>query len=201
MVGFLHGFLLSVVLVKMERPLNVYTSQNPRQHVVFIEIQPNAYNKYPSQTAGVTLIFSGVVSFCIFEFCQYSGCGHISKSNTLQIQSLLFLQLFPNSSNNLLLVTDGFWRSPLLITDYIIPLIIVRCTVSWINDTNCLKKCEIHIYKNLPSQDKSWREDINKQRGFPPNQCTYCTVRIWLVFTLTTRRLGFCPVYTFNGKD
>ncbi len=24
-------------------------------------------------------------------------------------------------------------------------------------------------------------------------------VRIWLVFTLTTRRLGFCTVYTFTG--
>jgi hypothetical protein len=26
--------------------LNVYTGQNPRRHVVFIEIQPNKYNKY-----------------------------------------------------------------------------------------------------------------------------------------------------------
>ncbi len=31
------------------------------------------------------------------------------------------------------------------------------------------------IYKNAPPQNKSWREDINKQTGFPPNQCTYCT--------------------------
>jgi hypothetical protein len=48
-----------------EGALNVYTRQNTRWHVVFIEIQPNAYYKYMSQTAGVTLIFSGVVSFCI----------------------------------------------------------------------------------------------------------------------------------------
>ncbi len=27
----------------------------------------------------------------------------------------------------------------------------------------------------------------------------YNIVHILLVFTLTTRRLGFCPVYTFNG--
>ncbi len=33
----------------------------------------------------------------------------------------------------------------------------------------------MHIYKNAPPQNKSWREDINKQTGFPPNQCTYCT--------------------------
>jgi hypothetical protein len=26
--------------------LNVYTGQNPRRHVVFIEIQPNAYYNY-----------------------------------------------------------------------------------------------------------------------------------------------------------
>ncbi len=32
-----------------------------------------------------------------------------------------------------------------------------------------------HIYKNLPPQDKSWREDVNKQTEFPLNQCTYCT--------------------------
>ncbi len=137
------------------------------------------------------------------------------------------------------------------------------------------------------TQHKSWHEDINKQTGFPPNQCTYCThlagfyqrpcitrqltpavlclgwldvywkfsgsckgrtgppaydqscpaviwgvLQLWkrritkwctlstastklsisgtrrasslpyfsLVFTLTTRRLGFCTVYTFNGE-
>jgi hypothetical protein len=33
--------------------LNVYTGQNPRQHVVLIEILPNAYNNYLSQTAWV----------------------------------------------------------------------------------------------------------------------------------------------------
>jgi hypothetical protein len=32
-----------------------------------------------------------------------------------------------------------------------------------------------HIYKNLPPQDKSWGEDVNKQTEFPLNQCTYCT--------------------------
>ncbi len=36
----------------------------------------------------------------------------------------------------------------------------------------CVK---MHIYKNVPPQDESCREDINKQTGFPPNQCTYCT--------------------------
>jgi hypothetical protein len=33
------------------RPLNVYTGQNPRQHVVLIEIQLNACNNYLPQTA------------------------------------------------------------------------------------------------------------------------------------------------------
>ncbi len=51
-------------------PLNVDTGLNPRRHVVFIEIQPNAYSKYLSWTAGVTLIFFWVVSFCIFEFAR-----------------------------------------------------------------------------------------------------------------------------------
>ncbi len=37
------------------RPLNVYTGQNPRQPVVLIEIQPNVYSNYLSQTAGVNL--------------------------------------------------------------------------------------------------------------------------------------------------
>ncbi len=27
----------------------------------------------------------------------------------------------------------------------------------------------------IPSQNKSWCQDINKQTGFPPSQCTYCT--------------------------
>ncbi len=61
------------------KSLNVYTTQNPRRHVVFIEILPNAYDNYLSQTAGVTKIFSGVVSFCIFKFRPY--WRHISKSN------------------------------------------------------------------------------------------------------------------------
>ncbi len=39
------------VVVRELKALNVYTSQNPRRHVVFIEIQPNAYYKYMSQTA------------------------------------------------------------------------------------------------------------------------------------------------------
>jgi hypothetical protein len=32
-------------------------------------------------------------------------------------------------------------------------------------------------------------------------QISVHVVRIWLVFTLTTRRLGFCPVYTFYGLE
>jgi hypothetical protein len=40
--------------------------KNPRQHVVLIEIQPNAYKKHFSYKAGVMLIFFGVISFCIF---------------------------------------------------------------------------------------------------------------------------------------
>jgi hypothetical protein len=35
--------------------LNVYAEQKPRQHVVLIEIQPNRYNDYFPQTAGVNL--------------------------------------------------------------------------------------------------------------------------------------------------
>jgi hypothetical protein len=52
-------------------PLNVYTGQNPRQHVVLIEIQPNAYHNYLSQTAWATLTFFGVISYCIFGIHQY----------------------------------------------------------------------------------------------------------------------------------
>jgi hypothetical protein len=40
-------------------PLNVDTRQNPRRHVVFIKIQPNAYHKYLYQTAGVILTLFG----------------------------------------------------------------------------------------------------------------------------------------------
>ncbi len=55
------------------------TRQNPRRYVVFIEIQPNEYNKYLFLMAGITLIFFGVVSFCIFDFRR---CwGQISKPN------------------------------------------------------------------------------------------------------------------------
>jgi hypothetical protein len=50
--------------------LNEDTGQNPRRHIVLVEIQPNAYNKYLSQTAGVILIFLGVISFCKFRFCK-----------------------------------------------------------------------------------------------------------------------------------
>jgi hypothetical protein len=50
------------------RPLNVYTRQKPRRHVVFIEIQPNAYNNYLSQTAGVILTFAGVIISVDLEF-------------------------------------------------------------------------------------------------------------------------------------
>jgi hypothetical protein len=35
----------------MVKPLNVYPGQNSRRHVFLIEIQPNAYNIYLSQTA------------------------------------------------------------------------------------------------------------------------------------------------------
>jgi hypothetical protein len=41
------------------QPLKVYTGQSPRQRVVLIEIQPNAYNNYLSQTAGVITFFWG----------------------------------------------------------------------------------------------------------------------------------------------
>ncbi len=44
-------------------PLNVYTGQNPRRHVILIEIQPNAYNNYLSETARVILTFFGVIYF------------------------------------------------------------------------------------------------------------------------------------------
>jgi hypothetical protein len=39
--------------------------QNPRRHVVFIEICPNAYNNYLSQRAGVILYFCrfGIIKF------------------------------------------------------------------------------------------------------------------------------------------
>jgi hypothetical protein len=47
-------------------PLNVYTGQNPRRPVVLIEIEPNAYKNYLSQTAGVILTFFGVICFCRF---------------------------------------------------------------------------------------------------------------------------------------
>jgi hypothetical protein len=40
-------------------PLNVYTGQNPRQHVVLIAIQTNANNNYLSETAGIILTFLG----------------------------------------------------------------------------------------------------------------------------------------------
>ncbi len=43
--------------------LNVYTGQIPRQHVILIEIQPNAYNYYLSAMAGVILTFFGVIYF------------------------------------------------------------------------------------------------------------------------------------------
>ncbi len=56
------------------KSLNVYTGQNTRWHVILIEIQPNAYNKYLSPTAGVILIFFGVISFCIFGICLYKLC-------------------------------------------------------------------------------------------------------------------------------
>ncbi len=47
-------------------PLNVYTGQKPRRPVVFIEIEPNAYNNYLSQTAGVISTFFGVIYFSRF---------------------------------------------------------------------------------------------------------------------------------------
>jgi hypothetical protein len=46
--------------------LNVYTGQNPRRHVVFIEIYPIAYINYLYQMAGVILTFFGAVYFCGF---------------------------------------------------------------------------------------------------------------------------------------
>ncbi len=54
--------------VRMRYPLNVYTRQNPRRHVVFIEIQPNAYNNYLSQTSEVILTFAGVIISVYLEF-------------------------------------------------------------------------------------------------------------------------------------
>jgi hypothetical protein len=50
---------LAIWIRVMERALNVYTGQNPRQHAVLMEIQPNAYNKYLPQTAGVNLHLLG----------------------------------------------------------------------------------------------------------------------------------------------
>ncbi len=49
-------------------PLNVDTGHNPWRHVVLIEIQPNAYNMNLSKTAGVILIFLGVIFFVYFDF-------------------------------------------------------------------------------------------------------------------------------------
>jgi hypothetical protein len=55
-------------------PLNVDTGQNPRRHVLLIEIQLNAYNKYLSRTAWVSLRFVGVAYFCSFGICFYELC-------------------------------------------------------------------------------------------------------------------------------
>jgi hypothetical protein len=52
----------------------VYTGQNPRRHVVLIEIQPNAYYTYLSQTARVILTFFGVMFF-ISVFLGFVNIG------------------------------------------------------------------------------------------------------------------------------
>jgi hypothetical protein len=67
-------YLNFILLLTALTPLNVYTGQNPRRHVVLIEIQPNACNKYLSRKVGVILRFVGVVYFCIFGICFYNLC-------------------------------------------------------------------------------------------------------------------------------
>ncbi len=51
--------LLTVLWKLGYYPLNVDTRQNPRRHVVFIKIQPNAYHKYLPQTEGSPSILWG----------------------------------------------------------------------------------------------------------------------------------------------
>jgi hypothetical protein len=67
-------------------PLNVDTGQNPRRHVVLIEIRPNAYNMNLSKTAGVILIFLGVIFFVYFDFFS-------SKAITVQRVSTIHVIL------------------------------------------------------------------------------------------------------------
>ncbi len=65
--------------------LNVDTGQNPRRHVILIEIQPNAYNKYLSPTAGIILRFVGVVYsisvYLGFVFLQTLLCINVVLIN------------------------------------------------------------------------------------------------------------------------
>ncbi len=62
--------------------LNVDTGENPRRHVVFIKIKPNAYNKYLSQMAGATLIFLGVVFSVHLNFASTCGNTYLRKFTT-----------------------------------------------------------------------------------------------------------------------
>ncbi len=66
----------------------MYTGQNPRQHVVLIEIQPNAYNNYLSETAGVILtilwfgFFSVDLEFMNTEAVFFLGGGGEKNKST-----------------------------------------------------------------------------------------------------------------------
>jgi hypothetical protein len=65
--GVTHTFELG-----LPRWMCICTGQNPRRHVVFIEIWPNAYNNYLSQTAEVILTFTGVIYFCRFGIITWN---------------------------------------------------------------------------------------------------------------------------------
>ncbi len=65
-------------------PLNVDARQNPRRRVVLIEIQPNAYKKNLSKTAGVILIFLGVIFSVYFDFFSI-GAITVERVSTIHV--------------------------------------------------------------------------------------------------------------------
>jgi hypothetical protein len=71
---FIQKVIHQQLLVKIGRCVGTVECGYWTEHVVLIEIQLNAYNKYLSRTEGVSLRFVGVVYFCIFGICFYELC-------------------------------------------------------------------------------------------------------------------------------
>jgi hypothetical protein len=104
------------------RALNVYTGQNPRQPVVLIEIQPNAYNNYLSQMAGINLHSLGWFIFVYWNsYLWHINFVHVNFVY-ISLLYIIYVHMFMYISTKMYHPRERIWRKENKQADRFVPI-------------------------------------------------------------------------------